>query len=199
MTLISHFLLEQQQLADSPCNNLDDPNYPQYGGKIQVFNSASALFYAPSNVSGIHGIQHEFIHSTPLWRNEAPRYDCVFINVNPDTEPMKGLEVARVLSFFSFHFKGSYYPCAVVHWFDRVGNQPDEHTGMWLVRPQFNQQHQRGISVIHIDSIYRAAHLIPVYGKHFVPSQLGLHHSYDSFQLFYVNKFADYHAFEIAL
>ena len=198
MTLISHFLLEQQQLADGPCNNLDDPNYPQYGGKIQVFNSASALFYAPSNVSGIHGMRREFIHSTPLWRNEAPRYDCVFINVNPDTEPMKGLEVARVLSFFSFHFKGSYYPCAVVHWFDRVGNQPDEHTGMWLVRPQFNQQHQRGISVIHIDSIYRAAHLIPVYGKHFVPSQLGLHHSYDSFQLFYVNKFADYHAFEIA-
>ncbi|KAN0080179.1 hypothetical protein V8E55_009745 [Tylopilus felleus] len=153
-TLISHFLLEQQQLADGPCNNPDDPNYPQYGRKIRVFNSASALFYAPSDVSGIHGMRREFIHSTPLWRNEAPRYNCVFINVNPDMEPMKGLEVVRVLSFFSFHFKDSYYPCAVVHWFDRVGNQPDEDTGMWLVRPQFNQQHQRGINVIHIDSIY---------------------------------------------
>ena len=143
-------------------------------------------------------MRREFIRSTPLWRNEAPRYDCIFVNVNPDMEPMNGLEVARVLAFFSFYSKGSYYPCTVVHWFDYVSDQPDEDTGMWLVRPQFNQRHQRGISVIHIDSIYRATHLIPVYGKHVVPSQLRPHHSYDSFKLFYINKFADHHAFEIA-
>ncbi|KAF8553111.1 hypothetical protein OG21DRAFT_1414849, partial [Imleria badia] len=49
-----------------------------------------------------------------------------------------------------------------------------------------------------IDTIYRAAHLIPVYGKHFVPPFLHPMQSYDSFRLFYVNKFADHHSFEIA-
>ena len=90
-TLISHFLLEQSPIRS--CDNPDDPNYPRYDGKIGVFNSASAMFYAPSDVSGIHGMRREFIRSTPLWRNKAPRYDCAFVNVNPDTEPMKGLEV----------------------------------------------------------------------------------------------------------
>jgi hypothetical protein len=194
-TLISHFLLEQSTITS--CDNPDDPNYPRYDGKISVFNSASALSYAPSDVSGIHGMRREFIRSTPLWRNEAPRYDCAFVNVNPVTEPMKGLEVVRILAFFSFYFKGVHYPCAVVHWFDRVGDQPDEDTGMWLVCPQVNQQHQRSISVIHIDSIYWAAYLIPVYGKHCVPPQLRPHYSYDNFRLFYVNKFVDHHAFEI--
>ena len=31
------------------------------------------MFYAPSDASGIHGMQCEFIHSTLLWRNEAAR------------------------------------------------------------------------------------------------------------------------------
>ncbi|KAH7921240.1 hypothetical protein BV22DRAFT_1019790, partial [Leucogyrophana mollusca] len=52
--------------------------------------------------------------------------------------------------------------------------------------------------VIHTDTIYRAAHLIPVYGVEFVPDNLKFHHSYDAFHTFYVNKYADHHAFEIA-
>ena len=103
--LLSHFILKQQQSADSSCDNPDNSNYPWHDGKIHVFNSASTLFYAPSDVSGICWMQHEFIHSTPLWRNEAPHYDCVFVNINPDMELMNSLEVAQVLGFFSFHFK----------------------------------------------------------------------------------------------
>ncbi|KAF8545954.1 hypothetical protein OG21DRAFT_1491733 [Imleria badia] len=198
--LLSRFLFEQQHKDDETTEWLDVPedSYPHYDGKIKVVNSASALFYAPSDTSGIHGMRREFIRSTPLWRNEAPRYDCAFVSVGPETGPMNGLEVAHVLAFFTFDFKGTYYPCAAVHWFDLVEDWPDEDTGMWLVRPQFDQQHQCGISIIHIDSIYRAAHLIPVYRKHFIPTHLRPYHSYDSFHLFYVNKFADHHAFEIA-
>ena len=198
--LVASFLFEQQHQDDGDRESLDNQehDYHYYDGKIKVVNSASALFYAPSDVSGIHGMRREFIRSTPLWRNDEPRYDCAFVNTRPETDPMSGLEVVRILAFFSFHFKGTYYPCAIVHWFDRVGDKPDEDTGMWLVRPQFDQRHQRKMSIIHIDSIYRAAHLIPVYGKHFVPSHIRPHHSYDSFRLFYVNKFADHHAFEIA-
>jgi hypothetical protein len=199
VTLLATFLFDQQHQDDGDRQhdllNIPEHNYPYYDGKIKVVNSASASFYAPSDASGIHGMRREFIRSTPLWRNEGPRYDCAFVNVHPETDPMSGLEVVHVLAFFSFYFKGIYYPCAAVHWFDRVGDEPDEDTGMWLVRPQFDHQHQRGISIIHIDSIYRAAHLIPVYGKHIIPSHLRPHHSYDSFRLFYVNRFADHHAF----
>lgn len=99
-TLLSHFLLEQQQSSDSSCDNPVNPNYPWYDSKICVFNSVSAVFYAPSDASGIHGMWCEFIRSTLLWRNEATHYDCAFMNVNPDTESMKGLEVVRVLAFF---------------------------------------------------------------------------------------------------
>ncbi|KAG2097932.1 uncharacterized protein F5147DRAFT_583292 [Suillus discolor] len=54
-------------------------------------------------------------------------------------------------------------------------------------------------ALIHFCSIYRAAHLIPVYGTHFFVSwDLKFHYSYDSFWFYYVNKYADHHAFEIA-
>ncbi|KAF8123086.1 hypothetical protein EV363DRAFT_1180824 [Boletus edulis] len=42
------------------------------------------------------------------------------------------------------------------------------------------------------------SHCIPVYRKHLVPPNLQPHHSYDSFRLYYVNKFADHHTFKIA-
>lgn len=32
--------------------------------------------------------------------------------------------------FFSFSDDGVEYPYALVHWFSRVGDSPDEHTGM---------------------------------------------------------------------
>ncbi|KAG1899333.1 uncharacterized protein F5891DRAFT_954015, partial [Suillus fuscotomentosus] len=52
--------------------------------------------------------------------------------------------------------------------------------------------------IIHIDTIYCAVHLIPVYGTDFLSWELKFYHSYDAFQLYYVNNYADHHAFEIA-
>ena len=54
------------------------------------------------------------------------------------------------------------------------------------------------ISVIHVDRIYRAAHLFPIYGNAPIPATISLHNSLDAFSAFYVNKYADHHAFEIA-
>jgi hypothetical protein len=34
---------------------------PWYDGKVQVFNSASATYYAPRNISGIYGMKREII------------------------------------------------------------------------------------------------------------------------------------------
>ncbi|KAH7904803.1 hypothetical protein BJ138DRAFT_1138452 [Hygrophoropsis aurantiaca] len=198
-SLVRSFLFEQQCPNDSR-----DPahvpilQFPYYNGKISIFNSASSRFYAPSDLSGIGGMRTEYICACPSWRNECARYDCVFINSNPDLKGMCGLEIAHVQCFFSFKLDETVYLCAIIHWFDKVGDVPDEDTGMWMVRPALNHDKSRHFAVIHVDAIYRAAHLIPIYGDDFIPHDLKFHDSYNSFGLFYVNKYADHHAFEIA-
>ena len=197
--LLRRFLFAQLH----PDNN-EDPSEipladcPRYEGRISVFNSASSRFYAPSDLSGVGGMRVEHIRACPLWRNEYPRNDCVFVNTGSDTEGIRGLEIARVRAFFSFKFNGDVYPCAVVRWYDVIGNSPDIDTGMWMVRPAYSANHAPSHSVIHVDTIYRAAHLIPIYGRRFLPPDVNLHVSYDFFRAFYVNKYIDHHAFELA-
>lgn len=108
---------------------------------------------------------------------------------------MRGMNVVRVRLFFSFEYENVYYPCALVDWFKRVGCDPI--TGLWIVRPDIMHGRQDQ-SVLHLDSFLRGAHLIPVFGKQKLP--LDFHHTYslDAFQAFYVNKFIDHHANEIA-
>ncbi|KAG1749257.1 hypothetical protein EDB19DRAFT_1629826 [Suillus lakei] len=106
--------------------------------------------------------------------------------------------LAHVMCFFAFTFEGISYPCAVVRWFDKADNGPDEDTGMWIVKPSYDNGDSPLIGIIHVDSIYQAAHLIPLYGTHAIPQDLKHYDSYDAFCTFYVNKFADHHAFEIA-
>jgi len=195
---IQQFLFEQlhpddtRNLSEIPLNQR-----PCHTGKISVFNSASSTFYAPSDLSGIGGMKREHIRSCPMWRNGHSRNDCVFVITNPDAPGMLGMDVARVLSFFSFRQNGKHFPCAVIHWFNRIGDAPDSDTGMWTVQPSFtaNESH---FAVIHIDAIFRAAHLIPVYGSTPLSPLIKFHHVLDVFTLFYVNKYADHHAFEIA-
>ncbi|KAG1802868.1 uncharacterized protein HD556DRAFT_1437932 [Suillus plorans] len=154
---------------------------PRFDGKIQVFNSASSIFYAPSDHSGIGGMRREHIRACPVWRNEAPRYDCVFVDTDAGVEGMGGMDIARVMCFFSFIFEEVSYPCAVVRWFDKADNGPDEDTGMWIVKPLYDDGHSPSIAIIHVDSIYRAAHLIPIYGTHAIPRDLKHYDSYDAF------------------
>jgi hypothetical protein len=111
---------------------------------------------------------------------------------------MAGMDVARILCFFSFTFEAVLFSCAVVHWFDKTTNRPDEDTGMWTVKPSFNANRSPFVGIIRIDFIYRAAHLIPIYGTETIPRELKYYHSYDAFRAFYVNRFADHYAFEIA-
>ena len=77
----------------------------------------------------------ERIHSTPIWRGAAPRYDTVYVETNPELPGMRGMTVGRVFLFFSFTFQDVYYPCALVHWYSTVGSEPDEDTGLWVVKP----------------------------------------------------------------
>ncbi|KAG2036220.1 hypothetical protein BDR03DRAFT_934555 [Suillus americanus] len=181
--MLSCFLFAQLNPND-PCDPLQVPlaNCPQYDERIHIFNSVCSRFFAPSNLSGIGGMRHEHIHACPAWRKEYPHYDCIFVNVNPDLERMRGMDT---------------YPCAVVQWFNTLGDLPDKDTGMWVVQPAHHANNTPNISVIHVDSIYCAVHLIPVYGSRFVSPNLQHYQTYDSFHKFYVNKYADHHAFEI--
>ncbi|KAH9979853.1 hypothetical protein BGW80DRAFT_1556544 [Lactifluus volemus] len=189
--LIQRFLCDQL-----PANTND--LIPEARGNVSVYTSAISTFHAPSDLSGIGGMRSEYIRATSSWRKGPPRYDCVFVNTDPALEGLRGLEVARVRLFFSFKFRNTTYPCALVHWMSRIGDGPNEETGMWVVEPDFNADGSRFVSVIHLDAILRAAHLIPVYGVDFISKNFSFHDSLDRFSSFYVNKFIDHHAFEIA-
>lgn len=196
--LLRRFLYNQlhpdsESALDIPINHL-----PEFHGKISVYPSAIATFFAPSDICGIGGMRRERIRAVPSWRRGPARYDCIFVNTDPSAEGMRGLDVARVRAFFSFKLRGIDYPCALVHWFSRVGDEPDKNTGMWVVEPDFNFAGSPSAAIIHLDSILRAAHLMGICGKDFLPRNLTFSDSLDAFHSYYVNKFIDHHAFEIA-
>lgn len=198
--LIRRFLYDQiYPNARVPSSQVSINVCPVFEGRIAVFYSACATFRAPSDPSGPRSMRREYIRATPSWRNGHARYDCIFVNVRPELEGMRGLEVARVFLFFSMAHGDTYYPCALVQWFSTVGGEPDDATGLWMVEPGFHEDEQPYLSIIHLDSIYRAAHLMPAYRtSDFVKPSLTMHDTLDEFKLFYVNKFVDHHAFEIA-
>ena len=106
-------------------------------------------------------MKHKIIHSNPTWRSGPGRYDCTFVTTDPMLSGMEGLDVVCILMFFSFVYLRTYYLCAVVCWFVH-GDVPDEDTGIWVVRPGFNARHQPNISVVYLDMIYCATHLVSI-------------------------------------
>ncbi|KAI6141188.1 hypothetical protein BKA82DRAFT_3986324, partial [Pisolithus tinctorius] len=123
------------------------------------------------------------------------QYDCTFVNTNPGLKGMHGLDIMHILGFFSFISQSKRYPCTVVQWFDHVRDDPDLDTGMWIIHLALTANCHLAITVIHVDTIYRVAHLVPLYSTHPIPRTIKLHHSYDVFTTFYMNRFINHHAF----
>jgi hypothetical protein len=196
--LIQRFLYDQQY-PDCPLTstNVSLHACPPFTGVISVFASAAANYYAPSDPSGICGMRKEHIRATPSWRQGPARYDCAFVNSEPELDGINGLSIVRILLFFSFIFNGKTYPCALVRWFSLIAEERDEDTGMWMVQPEVEDNGSPSISVLHIDCILRAAHLLPIYDDDPIDS-ISPHDSLDIFPAFYVNKYIDHHAFQIA-
>jgi hypothetical protein len=195
--LIQDFL-SNQCCSDSDSDTTYSSDTPGFYEMIRVFTSAVATFYAPSDISGVGGMRSERIHAIDTWRHGPGCHDCVFVNTDSAAEGMHGLDIARVRLLFSFKHEGSTYPCALVHWYSRVGDSPDENTGMWVVEPDYCEDGTCFASVIHLDAIFRAAHLMPVYRDKLIPTHLSFTQSLDAFRAYYVNKYIDHHAFEIA-
>jgi hypothetical protein len=166
--------------------------------RVYTYPSARAVFFAPSDLSGIEGMKAERIRAVNSWYRK-PRYDCVLVG-HSDEPGLRGYNVARVMQFFSFKHEGIAHECALVHWFSIVGNEPCPNTGMWVVKPDFYTF--RGVKeplvdVISIEAILRSVHLIGVAGRNFLPTRgLDFSQSLDAFKAFYVNKYADHHANE---
>jgi hypothetical protein len=183
-------------------NQLYPNNPPQYfrpfHGKISVYPSALATFYAPSDICGTGGMRRERIRAVESWRKGPGRYDCAFISTDPSAEGMRSLDIGRVRLFFSFGYNNTIYPCALICWYSRVTDKPDEDTGMWVVEPESNADGSPWMAIVHLDTLVCGAHLIGVYGDKYVPKKLTFNDSLNAFHTYYVNKFIDNHAFEIA-
>ncbi|KAG6825644.1 hypothetical protein H0H92_002967 [Tricholoma furcatifolium] len=167
----------------------DDQDLPMITSRVFTYNSARAVFFAPSNVSGIGGMYSERIRASRAWFGGPPRYDTVFIgNSDSEADGLQGLHIARVFLLFSFTHNGVLYPCAFIHWFSICGDTPCDETGLWMVEPDY----YRGkpvLDVVHLDTIFRAAHLIGVSDATYIPKRgFSSANSLDSFKTFFVNK-----------
>lgn len=196
----SHFAGAEQPLA----------LLPSIESNIKVFHSAVAQYYAPSDHCGIGGMIRERIRATPTWQGGPSRNDCVFVYKTDEADILlqgfRALHVARVVLFFSFKHNGTVYPCALVQWFRQVGDAPCPHTNMWMVERAWEEDSEvddenvraQITSVIHCGSIYRGAHLIPVFGEENCEKDTTFANSLDRYNCYYVNKFIDHHAHECA-
>ncbi|KAJ7913724.1 hypothetical protein B0H13DRAFT_2465730 [Mycena leptocephala] len=197
--MIRRFLYSQEHPdSDIPTENIPIGDCPSCPKKIKVFPSAVATFYAPSDRSGIGGMYRERIRAVRSWRGGAARRDCIFVEHDPAQPGFRGLYAARVMAFMSFTASGITYPCALVTWFSAIGDEPCPDVGMWMVEPDLDANGEREMSIIHLDTILRAAHLLPVHGDDPVPRHFKHTRSLDLFAAFYVNKYADHHSHEIA-
>jgi hypothetical protein len=196
-TLVKRFLY-RQLYPNSEISFADalKKSYLEIDDKIHLRNSAVATFRAPSDICGVYGMRREHIRAISSWRGGPARYDCVLVNSDPDLEGTRGFEVARVFLFFSFEHQNESYPCALIQWYSYIGTHPDDDTGLWKIKPDTEDDGNPHLAVIHLETIFRAVHLMPAYcTAEFISRTITMHSSLDIFNTFYVNRFADHHSF----
>jgi len=58
---------------NTPLDDVPIEECPTYNGRIRVFPSAVATYFAPSDLSGTKGMIREHIHCVDSWRGGLPR------------------------------------------------------------------------------------------------------------------------------
>ncbi|KAK7035434.1 hypothetical protein VNI00_011965 [Paramarasmius palmivorus] len=203
--LIRCFLYEQSLPSEARTQpmdwyTVDEDDLPELDSqtKIRVYPSAVATYSAPSDLCGFGSMKRERIRAVESWKSGPPQHNCVFVIQDMDTPGFRGLAVARVLRFISITHEHSTYACTVVNWFSTVGDAPDPLTGMWIVKPDEDDNGERVVDIISLDSILCGAHLMGVAGKEWIPNDYSFTDTLDDFNAFYVNKYIDHHSHEIA-
>ncbi|KAF8801773.1 hypothetical protein BYT27DRAFT_7226673 [Phlegmacium glaucopus] len=166
--LVRRFLHEQLVQVDADIE-LDDVPLSDClvltnTAKIRVFPSTVAIYYAPSDLSGTRGMFCECIQAVDSWHRGPARHDCVFVQHDPEQPGFRGLYVAWVRHFFSIRHNKVHFPCVLVSWYSTIGTTPCADTGMWKVQPDFDKMGNLAMSIIHLDSMVRGAHLMGVAG-----------------------------------
>ena len=82
---------------------------------------------------------------------------------------MSGYALARLLLLFSFKYSGEDFPVALVWWYELSGNSRDKATGMWIVKREHLGDDMPYLSVVHVDTFFRTAHLLLYFGKDSIP------------------------------
>jgi hypothetical protein len=102
------------------------------------------------------------------------RYNLALIPFNNDSD--KGYYNDRSPSFSQSSSNAIVLNMKVlntlVHWYLIIDDSPNEDTEMWVVQPDIFDDGTHRLAVIHLNSIFHAAHLLPVYGNEFVPLYL---------------------------
>lgn len=200
LVLISRFL-QEDIYPDIPLG-VDIPfdEYPYVSARTRVsrYLSASATFYAPSELSGPYGMHREIIRCNSLWFRKYARYDTILVRVNPHALGVQSMRVARVRAFLSFAFDAVRYSCALVEWFTFDDIVPDPITGMWVISPTIVDD-VRATGIINLTSVIRACHLMPVFGDTYVPVDFSFSDTLDAFNSYYLNTYVDYHSHETLL
>jgi hypothetical protein len=188
------------QLAAHTGDGLPPPAHTIAAGNARVWihTSATALYHAPSDPSGVHGMKREAIRCTTNWCRRGRREDCVLVDVDPDDAP-GGIQAARLKLLFSVQYGHDRvkYPCALVHWYADHSPDPDPDTGMRVLLPSTCRDGTPDVDVISLDSLIRGAHLTAVYGPSFVPNDLKFGQTLDYFQAFYLNSYIDHHMYDL--
>ena len=173
--------------------DIDIEQCPNFTSRIYVYHSAITHFFAPSDLCGTSGMYCEHIRSNPNWCGKYAHHNTMFILTGSEMDVMQGMTIGHALLFFSFMFRDEYFPCALIHWLI-PDNVPDDDIGMWVVQPEFAGNRCHTLSVIHLDSVARAAHLLPVYSSSFVPEDFDFSDSLDSFCAYFINNCIDHHS-----
>jgi hypothetical protein len=161
-----------------------------FNGQISVYHSAVARYFASSDLCGTGSMYQEWICSNSDWCNEHSQCDTVFVETGQ--AGMQGMTVGCVQLFFSFASDREQYPYALVEWFI-PGDKPNEDTRIWVVRPEFYGNGCQTLTIVHLDCIARAVHLLLVFGSSFVPNELHFSDSLDVYRAYFVNNNIDHH------
>lgn len=196
---ICRFLYEQlHPESELSGAEVDLQDCPYFSGRFTVFDSAVATYFLPSDTLGQGGPYRERIRAKPVCRRSTtvPRHDCVLVATDATRSSFSSMQVARARLLLSIRHLDKSIPCALVDWFVTEGSRPDPTTGMWVVKPQYTANNRPFSSIVHLDSVLRGIHLLPVHKKRTITRGQSYLRSLDSYRKFYVNKYIDYHAFE---
>jgi hypothetical protein len=190
-----HKFLFTQHHPQSEMTPANLEEHAPFYGKIYLYHSAVAQFYAPSDLCSTGRMHCEYICCNLLWCGEMACCDTVLVSVHDFQYGIYRMLVTCVLLFFSFHdvYLDKDIPCALVNWFIPNGDEPDELTRMWVVETE-HEGNTHMLEVIHLDTIVRGTHLLLLYGSAFLLEDFHYSVSLDVFKFYFVNHYIDQHA-----